>query len=74
MHRQELRRNRELDNMLRGVTCNSRLLMSHMRSRKTGPRTIGSRLREITSCASIPHSAGANSVRRRLETKNRVTA
>ena len=50
--------------------CNYRLIISHMRLRKTGPITIGSRVRDTISCAVIPHSVGANSIRVGHETTN----
>ena len=54
--------------------CNGRLLMSLMRLRKTGPITIGASVRNTVSCAFIPHSVGAHSVRVRHESTNRGTA
>ena len=54
--------------------CNSRLPISHFRLRKTGPITIGSRVRDTISCAFIPNSVGANSVCIRHDTTNSVTA
>ena len=65
---------REKLDILSQVECNSRLLKSHMRLRKIGPITIGSRVRDIISCVFVPHSVGANSVHLRHETTNRVTA
>ena len=69
-----------IDNLLAALLganfwgCNSRLIMSHMRLRKTGPINICSWVRNTISCAFIPLSVGANSVRVRHETTNRVTA
>ena len=42
--------------------------MSHMMLRRKGPITIGLRFRDTISCAFIPHSVGASSVRVRQDT------
>ena len=54
--------------------CNSHLLKSHVRLRKIGPITIGSRVRATISCVFLPQAVGASLVHLRHETKNRVTA
>ena len=54
--------------------CNSRPLTSHIKLREISPLTVGSGVRDSTSCVLVPQTVGAKSVRLRHGLQNLLTA